>query len=91
MCLAIPGQITAIVDDANDIATVEVSGVRRNISLSLVRPQGPKVGDWVLIHVGFALSLIDAEAAERTLTFLNSLGREFDDERDEFGQSEAGG
>ena len=58
MCLGIPGQIVEFVDDANDIAKVEVSGVRRNVSVALVRPEGIFLGDWVLIHVGFAMSVI---------------------------------
>jgi len=89
MCLAIPGQITAIVDEAQNLATVEVSGVRRNVDISLVRPDGAKVGDWVLIHVGFALSLIDEQAARQSLDFLKTLGSEFEEERERFGNVES--
>ncbi|MEX0745244.1 MAG: HypC/HybG/HupF family hydrogenase formation chaperone [Phycisphaeraceae bacterium] len=88
MCLAIPGQIIEIVDDAADIAKVDVSGVRRNISIALVRPEGAKVGDWVLVHVGFALSLIDEQQALETLAFLETLGSEYEQERDEFKRSQ---
>ena len=52
MCLGIPGQIVEIVDDPNSIAKVDVSGVKRNVSVALVRPDGIAPGDWVLIHVG---------------------------------------
>ena len=80
MCLAIPCQIVEIVDDATDIAKIEVSGVRRNINIGLVKPDGAKIGDWVLVHVGFALSLIDEEEANKTLEFLESLGSDIEDE-----------
>ena len=82
MCLGIPGQILEIVDNENSIAKVDVSGVRRNVSVALVRPEGIAVGDWVLIHVGFAMSKIDEEDAERTLSFIKELGSVYDDELD---------
>ncbi len=84
MCLAIPGQIIEIVDDEKDIAKVDVSGVRRNINIALVRPDGGKVGDWVLIHVGFALSRIDEHEAAETLRLLAALGSEYENEQDTF-------
>ena len=80
MCLAIPCQIVEIVDDATDIAKIEVSGVRRNINIGLVKQDGAQIGDWVLVHVGFALSLIDEEEANRTLDFLESLDSDIEDE-----------
>ena len=89
MCLAIPGQITQIMDAENHIAKVEVSGVRRSVNISLVADTA-QVGDWVLIHVGFALSRIDEQAARQTLRFLETLGNEFEDEREQFGQSQIG-
>lgn len=82
MCLAIPGQIVEIVDDEHDIAKVDIAGVRRNINIALVRPEGTGVGDWVLIHVGFALSRIDEQDAAETLRLLESLGEEFETEQD---------
>jgi hydrogenase expression/formation protein HypC len=91
MCLAIPGQITSIVDEARDLATVQVSGVRRNVNIALVKGEGAKVGDWVLVHVGFAMSIIDEQAARRTLDFLGTLGEHFEEEREQFGETEAGG
>jgi hydrogenase expression/formation protein HypC len=82
MCLGIPGQILEYVDDQNDIATVEVSGVRRNINVGLVRPEGIGPGDWVLVHVGFAMSKIDEEEAQETLTMLKQLGEAYKNEMD---------
>ncbi len=80
MCLAIPGQIVEIVDDERDMAKVEFSGVRRNVNITLVRQDGANVGKWVLVHVGFALRIIDEEEAAETLRFLEMVGAEFRDE-----------
>jgi hydrogenase expression/formation protein HypC len=74
MCLAIPGKIVEIVDEANFLAKVEVSGVRRQINYGLLADDGVQVGDYVLIHVGFAMSTIDAQEAEETLRLLEELG-----------------
>ncbi|HYX49250.1 MAG TPA: HypC/HybG/HupF family hydrogenase formation chaperone [Ktedonobacteraceae bacterium] len=80
MCLGIPGKILDIVDDANSIAKVEVSGVKRNVNVALVRPEGIGPGDWVLIHVGFAMSKIDEDEAQETMKALNALGEVYTDE-----------
>src|SRR6266480_7708214 len=80
MCLGIPGQIVEIVDETYDIAKVEVSGIKRNISIALVRPDGIGPGDWVLVHVGFAMSKIDEVEAQETMKALNSMGEVFTDE-----------
>lgn len=80
MCLGIPGQIVEFVDETNDIAKVEVSGVRRNVSVALVRPDGIATGDWVLVHVGFAMSKIDEVEAQETLALLRQLGEAYQDE-----------
>jgi hydrogenase expression/formation protein HypC len=88
MCLGIPGQLIEFVDEANDIAKVEVSGVRRNINVALVRPEGIAVGDWVLVHVGFAMSKIDEAEAQETLRLLHSLGEAFAEELDALAQSD---
>ena len=72
MCLAIPGRIIEMVDEANGIAKVDVSGVRRNVNIALL--DGAGVGDYVLIHVGFALSRVDEKEAEETLRLLQELG-----------------
>ena len=72
MCLGIPGRIIEIVDGEHWIAKAEVSGVRRNVSIQLLADeQNPvKIGDWVLIHVGFALCKLDEHEAEATLRLL---------------------
>jgi hydrogenase expression/formation protein HypC len=78
MCLAIPGQIVDHVDEANHLARVEVGGVRRNVNVGLLDDVGP--GDWVLIHVGFALSRIDEAEAAATYALLEQMGAEFEQE-----------
>lgn len=80
MCLGIPGQIVEIVDEANQIARAEVSGARRNVSIALVRAEGIAPGDWVLIHVGFAMSKIDEHEAQETLKLLRAMGEAYTDE-----------
>jgi hydrogenase expression/formation protein HypC len=74
MCLAIPGKIVELSADSDSLAIVEVTGVRRKVDLSLIRDERPGQGDWVLIHVGFAMSKIsEAEAAEQ-MRILSVLG-----------------
>lgn len=80
MCLGIPGQLVEIVDGAKFIAKAEVSGVRRNINIGLLKPDEARVGNWVLIHVGFALSQIDEQEARETYAFLKGMGDQLDDE-----------
>jgi len=80
MCLGIPGRIVEFVDATHQIARAEVSGVRRNINVGLVLPDGLDVGDWVLIHVGFALSKIDEAEAARTTEYLVQLDNLYVDE-----------
>jgi hydrogenase expression/formation protein HypC len=74
MCLAIPGRIVELIDEENRIAKVEVSGVRRNINLGLLPESEVRPGDYVLIHVGFAMSKIDEHEAAETLRLLEELG-----------------
>ena len=74
MCLAIPGRVVEIVDEQNRIAKVDVGGVRRNINIGLLDPDEVRVGDYVLIHVGFAMSKINEEEAAETLRLLEELG-----------------
>jgi hydrogenase expression/formation protein HypC len=81
MCLAIPGQLVQVTDAANRLATVEVAGVRRTVNVGLLDDAGP--GDWVLIHVGFALSKIDEAEAIATRQLLERMGAEFDQELEE--------
>ncbi len=85
MCLAIPGQVVEIIDEANQIAKVDVVGVRRNINVSLLAGDGDhaRPGDWVLIHVGFALSKVDEEEAHATLGLLQRMGAEYEQELEE--------
>jgi hydrogenase expression/formation protein HypC len=80
MCLGIPGQVIEMVDDTNSIAKVNVSGVRRNVNVALVRPEGIGPGDWVLIHVGFAMSKIDEQEAHETMKALQLMGEVYTDE-----------
>jgi hydrogenase expression/formation protein HypC len=74
MCLAIPGKIVEIVDPQNRIAKVEVGGVKRNINIGMLAEDETHVGDYVLIHVGFAMSKVDEHEAEETLRVLKELG-----------------
>jgi len=74
MCLAIPGQIVKLLDEDPHYAVVDVSGVRRKINVDLLKNDGIQPGDWVLIHVGFAMSKISAEQAEEQLRLLAMLG-----------------
>jgi hydrogenase expression/formation protein HypC len=74
VCLAIPGQIVEIVDESNRLAKVDVAGVRRTVNIGLFDDIGP--GDWVLIHVGFAMSRISASEAEEQLRLLAMLGED---------------
>ncbi len=83
MCLAIPGQIVEIVDHEHQIARVEVAGVRRNVNVGLLPGDGVIPGEWVLIHVGFALSKVDEEEAHATLKLLEGMGEEYEQELEE--------
>lgn len=81
MCLAIPGQVIEMIDPVNNIAKVDVGGVRRNVNVGLLtEKEAVDLGDWVLIHVGFALSKVDEAEAAATLEVLRGLGEAFDDE-----------
>jgi hydrogenase expression/formation protein HypC len=74
MCLAIPGRIVDIVPGQTHLGTVEVSGVRRKVDLALLEEDPPKAGDWVLIHVGFAMNKISEEEAREQMRLLSMLG-----------------
>jgi hydrogenase expression/formation protein HypC len=81
MCLGIPGRVVDWVEDSNDLlARVEVTGVTRTINVGLVREDGLALGDWVLIHVGFAMSIIDEEEAALAMDGLRLLGNQFETE-----------
>ncbi len=85
MCLAIPGQIIEVVDEANRLAKVDVAGVKRNVNIGLLDVDGTGVGpgDWVLIHVGFALSQVDEEEARATRDLLERMGANYEQELEE--------
>jgi hydrogenase expression/formation protein HypC len=76
MCLGIPGQIVEVTDAERMMAMASVSGVRREVSVACVAdgPLENLVGKWALIHVGFAMSIIDEDEAEKTLEALRGLG-----------------
>jgi hydrogenase expression/formation protein HypC len=76
MCLAIPGKIVEFPDEAHHLAVVDVSGVRRRINVDLLEDEGLILGDWVLIHVGFAMSKISEAAAQEQLRLLAMLGED---------------
>jgi hydrogenase expression/formation protein HypC len=78
VCLGIPAQIVELVDAEAGIAKAEISGVRRNVSVALCPEAGP--GDWVLVHVGFALQTIDEEQALETLSLLEQMGEAYEQE-----------
>jgi hydrogenase expression/formation protein HypC len=82
VCLAIPGLVIEIVDPLNRIAKVDVAGVRRNVNVGLLDEDdgGAAPGDWVLIHVGFAISRVDEDEAHATLRLLQHMGAEYQQE-----------
>ena len=82
MCLAIPGQLIEFVDEPNRLAKVDVAGVRRTVNVGLLDAEegGAQPGDWVLIHVGFALSKVDEEEAQATLRLLQRMGEAYEQE-----------
>ncbi|CAN5344270.1 HypC/HybG/HupF family hydrogenase formation chaperone [soil metagenome] len=87
MCLGIPGQVIEFLDETDQLAKVEVTGVKRNINVGLVRDEGLEIGDWVLIHVGFAMSIIDEDEASTAMEGLQLLGEQFDTEVEEIAAS----
>jgi hydrogenase expression/formation protein HypC len=95
VCLAIPGQVVELVDEPNRLARVEVAGVRRVVNVGLLDGErldgtlveGVQPGDWVLIHVGFALSRVDEEEAIATRRLLEAMGAEYETELAELAES----
>jgi hydrogenase expression/formation protein HypC len=81
VCLAIPGQILEVVDESNRLARVDVAGVQRNVNIGLLDDVGP--GDWVLIHVGFAISQVDEDEARATRSLLERMGADYEQELSE--------
>ncbi|MDR3069432.1 MAG: HypC/HybG/HupF family hydrogenase formation chaperone [Propionibacteriaceae bacterium] len=88
MCLGIPGEVIEIIDHEACLAKVEVSGVQRDISIRLLADEGVSVGDWVLVHVGFALSKIDQDEANATLDQIKKLGKPYEEEMEAFMETE---
>jgi hydrogenase expression/formation protein HypC len=85
VCLAIPGQVIKVVDDANRLAQVDVAGVKRTVNIGLLDDglDGVGTGDWVLIHVGFAISKVDEQEALETRRLLEGMGEDYEQELEE--------
>jgi hydrogenase expression/formation protein HypC len=80
MCLAIPGEVVEVLDQAHHLARVDVAGVRRTVNIGLLDGDAEaRPGEWVLIHVGFALSRIDEREAQATLLLLREASGEYDE------------
>jgi hydrogenase expression/formation protein HypC len=82
MCLGIPGQVMEVDTDNPHLARVDVAGVRRTINIGLLEDDGLRTGDWVLIHVGFAMAIIDELEAQRALEGLQLMGQAYEEELD---------
>jgi hydrogenase expression/formation protein HypC len=84
VCLAIPGRVVKILDDANRLALIDVAGVKRTVNVGLldgeIAGSGVLAGEWVLIHAGFALSRIDEREALATLELLQQMGADYEQE-----------
>jgi hydrogenase expression/formation protein HypC len=85
MCLAVPAQVVDITDETGRLARVDIAGVRRNVNIGLLDGDsgGVGVGDWVLVHVGFAISRIDENEARETRRLLEQMGAEYEQELEE--------
>ncbi|MDT4981509.1 MAG: hydrogenase expression/formation protein HypC [Pseudonocardiales bacterium] len=84
MCLGIPGQVVEVTDEAGRLAKVDVNGVQRIISIRLLDGQPLEPGDWVLVHVGFAMARIDQHEADLTLAAVRQMGQSYYDEVEAF-------
>ncbi len=87
MCLGIPGQVVELLASHEHLAAVDVSGVSRTVNIGLLEDEDVQPGDWVLIHVGFALSKIDEREASLALASLQLMGQAYDDELEAFWSS----
>ena len=84
MCLGIPGQVVEIVDADNHLAKVDVNGIKRTISVRLLATDDLQPGEWVLVHVGFAMARIDQHEADLTLEAVKQMGQSYTDELSAF-------
>ncbi len=78
MCLGIPGQVVSFVTETDQLANVEVSGVPRKINIGMIREEGVEIGDWVLVHMGLAMAIIDEAEAEAAMDGLKLMGSGLD-------------
>ena len=85
MCVGIPARVVALGPAGSYTATVDVEGTRRDVNTVMVADDGLAIGEWVLLHVGFALARIDEDEAMETLAFMRDLGSVYDDEIESFG------
>jgi hydrogenase expression/formation protein HypC len=91
MCLAIPGEVVELLPGNGDqLAMVDVVGVKRRINIGLMEDDPVVPGDWVLIHVGFAMSKVDQREAAEALRMLELMGQAFSDELKAVAESEIG-
>jgi hydrogenase expression/formation protein HypC len=88
VCLGIPGEIVEILSEHEDLAMVSVEGVKRAVNVGLLHDEGVQPGDWILIHVGFALSKIDEAEAKAALEWLTGVGTAYTDELDALAASD---
>jgi hydrogenase expression/formation protein HypC len=88
MCLGIPGEIVEILADREDLAMVSVEGVKRVVNVGLLEDEPLVPGDWILIHVGFALSKIDEREAKASLEWLTGVGDAYTDELQALAESD---
>jgi hydrogenase expression/formation protein HypC len=87
MCLGIPGQVVELLDDGSEHAWVEVNGARRRVNVALLEGEDLQTGEWVLIHVGFALAKLDEAEAAQTLQLLEGMAKAYTDELDAMARS----
>jgi hydrogenase expression/formation protein HypC len=87
MCLGIPGQVIELLNDGSEHAWVEVSGARRRVNVALLEGENLQAGEWVLIHVGFALAKLDEAEAAQTLAMLEGMAKAYSDELDAMARS----
>ena len=90
MCLGIPGEIVELLADREDFAMVSVAGVKRVVNIGLLEDEELAAGDWILIHVGFALSKIDEAEAAHSIRMLEGMGQAYTDELIALAQSDLG-